>query len=154
MADAAKKSNVYEFPSKELPNIPAGEYELAFDYFEVRPIHRNTPKLVMWFKVVGPEHMGFPIPAYYRVKLKGKAGRSAPFSVGKRSEFLRQYVQLFHEEPRRLDRVPMTKFNNQVIVARVSLVKKNLLQRDIPKLLQYNVVDELLRVATKRGIAG
>ena len=156
MTEPAQKATVYDFPDNGLQHIPAGEYELAFEYFEVRRIHRNTPKLVLWFRVVGPEHMGFQVPAYFHLKPKAKhgTGRGAPFSVGKRSEFLRQYVQLFRSAPTRLDRIPMSVFNNQVIVARVRLVKRNLLQRDIPKPLQYNVVDEMLRLPKTRGLAG
>lgn len=127
--------------------VPPGEYELAFLDFETKRMFRNSEKLVLWFRVTDiGEGFGTTLARYYNVKHIGRAGRGGRFKPERRSECLREYVLLFNVLPSRLDRIPMTPFDNRIIRGRVRSVKKNYSQRKIPKPLQYSVIDELLEL--------
>lgn len=135
----------------ELAQVKAGTYDLAYVEHKVKPnLHLNNTKLVIWFRIVTPgEFHGIVLPKYYGVQLK----KGSEFKVGPKSDFARDYVDIFKVAPARWYRVPMTKFRGIVIEGAVRTVttgraKKGKVQRKIPEPLQYSVIDHLIRLST------
>ena len=101
------------------PLVKPGIYELAFvDYRTANMFMGKAPKIVMTFRIV---------------------------SMGKFHGFMREYMTLFTGRVSRLDRIPMSLFENVLIEGRVSTVTRAQ-GRDIPKELQYSTISELKRV--------
>lgn len=143
-------ARVIKFPAPdERPVlVPPGEYDLAFTGFETWTMFQRAPKLTIWFTIAEPgEGFGQRVARYYNViRLIGNRGRGGQFKVGGRSDFIRDYARLFSELPRRLDRIPMTRFENRVIRGMLRTVQKDHRQRELHELVQYSVVADLLGV--------
>ena len=109
---------------------------------------QRAPKLTLWFTITDPgEGFGKRVARYYNVqKLIGKRGIGGQFKAGLRSDFIREYVHLFNEIPRRLDRIPMTRFEKHVFRGTLRTVRTDHRQRELHQLLQYSVVSDLLEV--------
>jgi len=126
------------------PLIPPGIYNLAFVRYETKHMFGGkAPKIYLHFMVTdtGPAY-GKELVAYYNARwVNGKK-----FKCGFKSNFLRDYVRLFDEVPERLDRIPMSRFKDHIIRAKVKTVTHGANQKPIPKLLQYSVIDELIKV--------
>lgn len=126
------------------PLIPPGIYNLAFISYELKSMFRGKAhKMYLHFSVTdaGPG-FGKKLVAYYNLQwINGKK-----WKCGFKSNFLRDYVRLFDEVPERLDRVPMTPFKNHIIKAKVKTVTHGADQKPIPKLLQYSVIQELVKI--------
>lgn len=128
------------------PLVEPRAYEVMLDFYETALMFK-TPKLILTFTIVtqGPAY-GIRLPRYYNVKrLIGKPGKNGNFAVGKKGDFLREFLTLFSCKPDRLDRLPISYFNGVTIKARVVTVKRSR-NRDIPEALQYSKISELLRV--------
>jgi hypothetical protein len=127
--------------------VPAGEYQLAFDHHETAVMFGRAPKLVLWFRIVTMgDHFEKRVPRFYNVtRLIGRPCKHGRFKVGRSSAFLREYLRLFHCT-NRLDRIPMSRFEQHVIVGKVRTVRIGGDQKRIPETLQYSVIDELVRV--------
>jgi hypothetical protein len=78
-------------------------------------------------------------------KVIGKPQRSGRFKCGKKGAFLREYLTLFPNQVQRLDRVPMSAFENVIIEGKIETVTHSS-NKEIPKPLQYSRVSELRRV--------
>jgi hypothetical protein len=131
------------------PLIPPGNYQLRFLHWQTAIMFAKAPKLILTFKVIepGPYFDAVELPAYFNCKrLVGKAGRYGGFKVGWQSDFLLQYVQLFHRDVKRLDRTPMSEFERHIFVGKVKTVTTTSKQRERPEALQYSVVQELVKV--------
>lgn len=126
------------------PLIPPGIYDLAFVSYETKSMFRGKAnKLYLHFKVMdmGPAFEA-ELVAYYNLQwVNGKK-----WKVGFKSNFLRDYVRLFDEVPDRLDRIPMTRFKEHLIKAKVKTVTHGADQKPIHKLLQYSVIQELIEL--------
>ena len=133
----------------ELPLVPDGKYDLGFlDYFTALKYGRS-PKLVVRFKIIEMgDYFDVELSKYYNVnRLIGKPGRHGDFQVGRMSKFLREYVTLFPDQPiERIDRIPMSRFQNVIVRGSVRTVFHGSDQRKIPKPLQYSVVGDLIKV--------
>ena len=135
-----------------LPLIPAGNYQVAFDYFETCYRFGKSAKLVLHFHIVdmGP-HFETPIDRWYSVDNIGKKGsRGGNFKVkGQTSIFLIEYLRCLPgaTRPARLDRVPMSQWSNHIFRAKVSNVVKNHKQKQLPPELQYSRIESLLGVS-------
>ena len=109
----------------------------------------KNPKLVLRFKVTeyGDYH-GANLSIYYGVKrFIGKPGKSGGFQVGRKSKFLREFLTLFPDQPvKRIDRIPMSRFQGVIIIGQVKTVIRGFDQRKIPEPLQYSVVEQLLKL--------
>jgi hypothetical protein len=127
--------------------ITPGEYELRFVYHETKRVF-DRPKLFMWFSIVSfGDHFEKRVPRYYgATRLIGKPQRAGRFKVGHKSDFIREFCTLFPVQARRLDRLPMSHFEDVILIGRVRTVSKGYNQRPIPPEAQYSVVDELLKV--------
>ncbi len=132
------------------PLVKQGVYELAFVEYRTAIMFRNKAhKLIMTFRIVSMgEFFGLLLPRYYNVKkVIGKPQRSGRFKCGKKGDFLRDYLTLFpHKEPR-LDRVPMSAYENVIIEGKIKTVTESR-RKAIPKPLQYSCISELRRVVS------
>lgn len=132
---------------EKTPLVNPGIYRLAYQRHETKSMFRGkAPKLYLHFNIIdnGPA-FGCELCAYYNVRwINGKK-----WKVGFKSNFLRDYVRLFGEVPDRLDRIPMTNFKNCIIRGRIKTVERGANQKEIPKPLQYSVIEELIEVSNE-----
>ena len=132
----------------QIPLLKNGQYDLAFDYYEtVKLFGGRSKKLALWFRVISNgEEFESILPRYYNVlEIKGKPQRGGDFKVGRNSNFFREYVRIFNL-PKRLDRIPMTAFQNVIIIGDVRTVNFGYDQKKLPTSLRYSVIDELKKV--------
>ena len=130
------------------PLIRQGVYELAFvEYRTANMFRGKAPKLIMDFRIISMgEYFECIVPRYYNVqRIIGKPERNGRFKCGKKGAFLREYLTLFPNLIQRLDRVPMSAFENVIIEGKVRTVVQSA-NKQIPKPLQYSCVSELRRV--------
>lgn len=127
--------------------LPPGLYDVAFERYYTWMMFGRAPKLTLCFKVMTfGEYFEVPIQRHYNVaKLIGRPGTNGRFKVGFCSDFLREYAALFGA-PTRLDRIPMTRFENHILIAKVRTVSKGTEQREIPAGLQYSTISELVGI--------
>ena len=94
------------------------------------------------------DSFGLILQRYYNVKhIIGKPQRHGRFKASKKGDFLREYLTLFPSRADRLDRIPMTPFQNVLIEGKVKTVTFSR-GKDIPKPLQYSKIAELRRVVS------
>ena len=142
------ESNVVPISTSDYrPHVPAGEYEVAFDFHETALMFGSSPKLILWFHVVSMgEQFEVVLPRYYTPKLLigtvGRNGRYAP--KGQTCSLVIEYLRCHGTRPARLDRIPMTTWNDGIYLARVRDVTQNSQQKKLPSAIRYSVIDELL----------
>ena len=131
--------------TETLPLIPPGMYEAYFDRWQTAALYGGkSKKLILWFALADPGVMGIRLARYYNVTaLKGKPGDFGHFKVGPKSHFARDYCRLIGN-PRRLDRLSVSRFQNKVFRVKVRTVTKGADQASIAECLQYSVIGELL----------
>ena len=130
------------------PLIKPGVYELAFvEYQTAIMFCGKALKLIMNFRIVSMgEFFEVIVPRYYNVqRVIGKPQRNGRFKCGKKGDFLREYLTLFPNQVARLDRIPMSAFENVLIEGKIETVTRSR-NKAIPKPLQYSRVSELRRV--------
>ena len=122
-------------------------YDLRYQYYETARMFGRAQKLILWFTIAEPgDDFDRPLPRYYNItRLIGKPQKNGQFKVGFNSDFLREYATLFGL-PGRLDRIPMSRFDNCFVRAKVRTVTTGNAQQDIPKALQYSVVGEIMKL--------
>jgi hypothetical protein len=127
--------------------VPPGMYDLRFEYHETKRIF-DRPKVFLWFSIVTfGDHFEKRVPRYYgATRLIGTKGKNGRFKVGHKSDFVREFKSLFSGNNNRLDRLPMSRFENVMIVGRVRTVERGFNQRPIPADAQYSVIDQLLEL--------
>ena len=126
------------------PLIRPGEYDVVYEKHELRVLHLRAPKLIVWLRIVtqGKYHDVLVGRYYHMTQINRSKGT---FRAGFHSDFINEYSTLF-EVPHRLDRVPMTRFHNVIIRARINTVTRNRRGRTRPDGLHYSVIQELIRV--------
>lgn len=136
-----------EIDGTHLELIEPGEYQLRFDFHETAMMFGRAPKLILWFKVMSfGRHVEKSVPCYYNAtRLIGRAGKSGKFRVGRSSAFVRDFARLF-PSPTRLDRMPMGRFADRLLIGSVRTVVKGSDQRPLAATVQYSVVDSLIRI--------
>jgi hypothetical protein len=107
----------------------------------------KAPKIALTFKIVTPgEHFGKLVSRWFNVKrLIGAHGRSGRFQIGRRSDFLTDYVRLVGM-PSRTDRLSLARLRPLVLLVKIDTVTINRRQRVIEDPLQYSVVRDLIRI--------
>ena len=107
----------------------------------------KAPKLIMNFRIVTfGDYFETELSRYYNVpRIIGKPQRYGRFKCSKKGAFLREYMTLFTGRIKRLDRIPMSYYEEQIIEGRVGTVKRSQ-GKDIPIELQYSVITELCRL--------
>jgi hypothetical protein len=144
-------SNVTQLPTIPtatdlLSHIPDGIYSVAYVAHETHKYFGRSCKVVFWFRIIEfGDYFGTVIPRYYNVKrLSGKPGRNGQFVPGRSSDFLREFCKVSTAPINRLDRLPLSAFQNVQIKARVRTVSADGKQRDLAAQLHYSVIGELL----------
>lgn len=129
-----------------IPHVQDGVYTLTYVCHETGTFFKSAQKVVIWFRVVDlGDNFGKIIPRYYNVKrFKGKKGLNGGFVPGRSSDFIREYCTLFNNPINRLDRLPMTPFENVLIRGKTRTVTRSGNQKNLPKSLYYSVIDELI----------
>jgi hypothetical protein len=119
-------------------------YDLRFDSFETARMFGRAMKLILWFTIAEPgDEFDKKLPRYYNVaRLIGAPGQGGGFKVAPQSDFLREYVTLFGM-PSRLDRFSMSNFKGCFVSGKVKTVTTGHKQKEIPKPLQYSVIEEI-----------
>lgn len=131
-----------------LPLVPEGEYQLRFDYWETAIMFGRAPKLILKFTIItmGEYFDCVQLNRYHNVRrLIGKPQKYGRFQVGPRSDFVREYGNLFASTLKRLDRAPMSEFGKHIIVGRARTVKFGSNQKGLTALAQYSVISELMK---------
>lgn len=107
----------------------------------------KAPKLIMDFRIVSyGEFFEDELSRFYNIsRIIGKPERHGRFKASKKGDFLREYMTLFTGKISRLDRIPMSYFENVIIEGVVGTVTRSR-GRDIPSQLQYSVIKHLRRV--------
>ncbi len=140
------KSSYGVLDGEKPPLIQPGVYDFRFDYYETKVLFGRAPKLILWLTVVsfGEYFDCVRLPRYYNVsKLMEKPRKWGRFKVGFKSDFLREYATLF-PMPLRMDRIPMSAFENVIVAGKVSTVSSGSKQELIPSALQYSKIGQLV----------
>lgn len=129
-----------ERPALVVPKV----YDLQFSRYETARMFGQAQKLILWFTIAeAGDEFEKKVARYYNVKrIIGTPRREGEFKVAFQSDFLREYASLFGM-PSRLDRIPMSKFNGCFVSGKVKTVTTGRHQKEIPKPLQYSVIEEL-----------
>lgn len=130
------------------PLVKPGVYDLAFVDFKTAIMFKGkAPKLIMNFRIITfGDYFETELSRYYNVKrIIGKPQRYGCFKCSKTGLFLREYMTLFTGRVSRLDRIPMSHFENVIIEGIINTVTRSQ-GRHIPKELQYSVITELRRL--------
>ena len=131
--------------TEELVLVPPGEYVLKHQSHEIR--FMRGWKLYMAFRIVnGQEHSGKKLFRYYNISYLSGPNGKRKIKAGWYSNLMREFVGIFGEKPRRVDEIPLTRFNGHRFIGSVSTVAKNAKGRPIPELVRYSRVAELLRL--------
>jgi len=133
-----RNPGAFSIEGERPPLVPAGKYTVRMVEFKTWLMLGRYPKLVLTFEIITQgEHFGIRLPRFYNVKrIIGRAERGGRFKVGWRSAFLADYARLFGL-PQRLDRIPMSRFREMAVVAKVETVRTDVQQRPIPRDLRY-----------------
>lgn len=142
--DSSPENDACEL-TEVLPLIPPGVYQAYFDRWQtVALFGGKSKKLILWFALVTPGVMGTRLARYYNVTaLKGKPRQYGHFKVGPKSNFARDYGRLVGN-PRRLDRLSVSRFENKIFRVRVRTVVRGSDQASIAECFQYSVIGEIL----------
>jgi len=124
--------------------VKPGIYDVGFVSYSTWMMFGRAPKLTLMFKVLTMgEYFEVPLARHYNVKrLIDRSGSCGRFKVSFHCEFLREFATLF-STPVRLDRIPMSNFENKIFIAKVRTVTTGSGQRVKPEGLQYSVIDEI-----------
>lgn len=124
--------------------IPPGEYDLKFQSWKTAVMFGRAPKLILYFSVCTfGDHFEVVLPRYYNVtRLVGKPQQYGGFKVGRSSDMIREYASMFRLPPR-LDRIPMSAFQNPMFRGKVVTVTQGRDQSKIPEQLQYSKIERL-----------
>lgn len=130
----------------DLPQVPPGKYKLGFVSYRTALLYGRIPKLALRFQIIdqGP-HYGVQVDRWYNCKqIRGKPRKNGGFQIGRKSDFLREYLTMFSEDVKRLDRISIKPFRTNVVTGRIETVTQNARQQPLPKLMQYSIIRELL----------
>jgi hypothetical protein len=134
-ANAGKIVPLHPEPALMRPGL----YTLAYVRHTLRN-QFNRGVLTAWFRVVDyGDHFEMLIPRYYNVQLRGKKS----FRVKPHSHLYREICELYGRRPR-LDRLPLTAFQDVLLLGRVKTVTRDQQQESIPEAARYSVVDKIL----------
>ena len=130
----------------EWPLIQPGEYTFQYVSHSTWMMFGRRPKLVIEFSIVNDDgYSGIKLNKYYNVKnLKGKHGRNGNITITRALNFTRDYYRIFPgNPPKRLDRIPMSRFEGVEVLGKVITVTRGYDQKEIPEPLQYSVITEI-----------
>jgi hypothetical protein len=149
----SQSCELVEFPGSDYePLIPEGQYRFKLIRHETVSTF-DSPKLVLVCSIIdfGP-HSETILRRYYCVeRLVGKARRGGQCKHKRRGDFMLEYFSLFPSQarPRRLDRVSLDPFRNEVLIGSVRTVKHNSQQKKLPEQLRYSVIGSFVGVEAR-----
>lgn len=134
------------------PLIPEGKYHVAYTGHETCQKFKS-PKAIFGFRILDfGDYNGTILNRYYNVdKFIGKPGKNGNFKPPKRGDFMLEFVRCFHVDPKRLDRLPLSYFSQNILLAQVVTVKRNSYGKTLPQALRYSRIGELLKVDNDFG---
>jgi hypothetical protein len=135
--------------------IKPGDYDVAFLGYHTWMMFGRRAKICLRFRIVTMgDHFEAEVEKHYNAKkLRMPIGKNGGFKVGFTSKFLRDFVRLLGAVSRgRSDRIPMTRFENNIFRVRVESVKTNNEQEPIPESMQYSVIRDLLQVVEGKNV--
>ena len=121
--------------------IPPGCYELCFTHHETAIMFGMSHKLILWFNVINcGEYFEVQVARFYNVEhVIGKPGRNGRFKAKASGDFLLDYYTMFNPG-KRLDRISLDPFRNNIILGNVATVTVTSTQRGLPEEMQYSVI--------------
>ena len=131
------------------PKIPDGEYVVEFTrYYTAEMFKKQTPKVCLVFWIVEGEFAGFELQRFYTAgRLIGSIGEQGDFKAKSQTcVMLMEYCTCFpDQEIKRLDRIPMSRWEEGQFIVQTRSTKQNHQRRNIPTQLQYTVIDEIIK---------
>ena len=129
------------------PIVQEGRYNVGYVEHETC-INFGKPKVVFSFRVLDyGKYNGAILKRFYNVaRLIGKPAKGGNFKPPRRGDFMVEFVQCFHVDPRRLDRLPLSYFSQNILVAKVETVKRTSYNKITPEQMQYSKISELIKV--------
>lgn len=130
------------------PLIPDGEYTVEVDGWETT-MRCGKPKLVLHCRIIDyGQYLCVPLQRWYNInRIIGKPRRKGTFHAsGFHSDLVLEFVNVFGEVPKRLDRIPLSRYLDVPVRVRVRSVGIRADRTPLPGPLQYSVIDEVLGV--------
>lgn len=125
--------------------IPAGKYQAKYRRHETAYIF-GKPKVFIHFAIHGGDYEGAKLYGAYPVtKLRGKPQKNGGIKLTHSKRLYRQFVCLSGQRERP-DRVSLQRLRDCLLLISVRTVMKDAQQCELPKLLHYSTVDEMLSV--------
>ena len=141
------KSNAGSFSIEEdrYCLVPDGEYLVALDHYRTDHMFKGAPKLEMMFGMIDEGYQGLLLPKWYNAKKAQKNRKYGNFKVARRSNFSMDFMRLFDANPKRLDRIPMSLFENHLFMVETEQVKHNFQQANYPERLKYSKIKRIIK---------
>ncbi len=126
------------------PLIPEGKYKVAYlEHWTVSG--PGTGKLVIQFSITQGPYQGTILKAYYRVLLKGSAGKFGRFAAKRQGEYFEQMCELFPDlAAGRTDRISPQRMKGEMILAEVATVKSKWNGKERKKHTQYSKINRMI----------
>ena len=125
--------------------VPDGKYLVALDHYRTDHMFKGAPKLEMMFRIIDEEYQGLLLPKWYNAKKAQKNRRYGNFTVARRGNFTMDFMRLFNADPKRLDRIPMSYFENYLFIVETEQVTQNFEQKDYPSQLRYSKIKRIVK---------
>lgn len=123
--------------------IPAGEYEVVFKWAERKYLWGHE-KIFLHFQIIGfGEYQGEVLYMACNAPKKPKKGK-----VAISNKYYQAWVLAAGRKPDRFDRMSTKVFRGKVFLAKVRAVTTDARNLPRPLLLQYSVIDDLLKRLT------
>jgi hypothetical protein len=121
----------------DAPRVEPGTYRLAFVSYRTALIYGRAHKVALRFQIIDQgDYYGTQLDRWYNCKrLIGKPRKNGNFQVGRHSDFLREYLTLFPDAVKRLDRISFKPYSKHVITGRIETVTRNAKQHPLPAMI-------------------
>ncbi len=140
------KSDVTIDISNKPVKIPCGEYLAVCMRHETAPAF-TTPKVYIWFSILEPDdYQGYEVYAAFNVqKHRSKPKKNGSFVIRKHHKLTSTLIRLLSSRFS-VKEMKVDLLHGKLCRISTRLVTKSYRQRDLPPLLQYSVVDEIVSV--------
>ena len=125
------------------PLLPEGVRELWFDDWSTSKMF-GRPKVTLWFQVPGERQEAWiRLPRHYNASgLDGTPGPQGLFTMGWKSDYLREYANYF--DLRADGDLSPERFTEVRAWGEIKTVTADSKRADLPRALQYSVIARLL----------
>ena len=127
---------------REWPLVPEGIYQAGYVKHDFECAF-GVPRLFVHFKILDMgEYFEKILYRAYRLRsIKSPGRKNSAFTVGRRSDLVRELALVTN---RRADRLQPTDFEGMLLNVKVETVTKDYEQRIIPEPLHYSVIREIM----------